>query len=253
MTGVIPHRAGRQPGLVTLVRGDVRELDTIGTAALLAGEVRAPVMGCVLPVRQGAALELLRTVAADCVGRWAAWADVTASSFEEVRGLVISGHTWRAAARHVWPALERCPVYVQHRRPAPHHSVLVAVDSPRTQVALARRLEPLMERPGMRITVAFASVPSWACSLAAALGYPVFVQRPPEERFPWPLTLRGAVGVSLPTTPLWAIRTLADDLRPDLVVLGLHRHRIREPWLAHPTAWHLSRELRTDVLICPVG
>ena len=253
MTGVTPHRAGRQPGLVTLVRGDVRELDTIGTAALLAGEVTAPVMGCVLPVRQGAALELLRTLAADCVGRWAAWADVTASSFEEVRGLVISGHTWRAAARHVWPALERCPVYVQHRRPAPHHSVLVAVDSPRTQVALARRLEPLMERPGMRITVAFASVPSWACSLAAALGDPVFVQRPPEERFPWPLTLRGAVGVSLPTTPLWAIRTLADDLRPDLVVLGLHRHRIREPWLAHPTAWHLSRELRTDVLICPVG
>jgi len=253
MTGVTPHRAGRQPGLVTLVRGDVRELDTIGTAALLAGEVTAPVMGCVLPVRQGAALELLRTLAADCVGRWAAWADVTASSFEDVRGLVISGHTWRAAARHVWPALERCPVYVQHRRPAPHHSVLVAVDSPRTQVALARRLEPLMERPGMRITVAFASVPSWACSLAAALGYPVFVQRPPEERFPWPLTLRGAVGVSLPTTPLWAIRTLADDLRPDLVVLGLHRHRIREPWLAHPTAWHLSRELRTDVLICPVG
>jgi hypothetical protein len=238
---------------VTLVRGDVRELDTIGTAAVLAGEVRAQVLGCVLPFRQGAALDLVRALAGDCVGRWAAWADVTAGSFEDVRGLVISGHTWRTAARHVWPALERCPVYVQHRRPAPHRSVLVAVDSPRTQLALARRLEPLMELPGLRITVAFASVPSWACSLAAALGYPVFVQRPPEERFPWPLTLRGAVGVSLPTTPLWAIRTLADDLRPDLVVLGLHRHRIREPWLAHPTAWHLSRDLRTDVLICPVG
>jgi hypothetical protein len=250
MSAVTPRPAARQPGLVTLVRGDVRELDAIETAALLAGEVRVPITGCVLPVRPGAGLDLVRALAGDCVGRWTAWADV---AFEDVRGLVISGHTWRAAARQVWPALERCPVYVQHRRPAPHRSVLIAVDSPGTQLALARRLEPMMERPGLRITVAFASVPSWACSLAATLGYPVFVPRPAEERFPWPLALRGATGVSLPTTPLWAIRSLADDLRPDLVVLGLHRHRIREPWLAHPTAWHLSRELRTDVLICPVG
>lgn len=253
MTAVTPRRTVRQPGLVTLVRGDVRELDAIGAAALLADEVRAQVMGCVLPVRPGAGLDLVRELAGDSVGCWAAWADVTGSCFEGVRGLVISGHTWRAAARHVWPALERCPVYVQRRRPAPHRSVLLAVDSHGTQVALVRRLEPMMGRPGMRITVAFASVPSWACSLAAALGYPVFVERPPEERFPWPLALRGATGVTLPTTPLWAIRTLAEDLRPDLVVLGLHRHRIREPWLAHPTAWHVSRELRTDVLICPVG
>jgi len=36
MTAVIPrrgHSRSRQPGLVTLVRGDVRELDTIETAA----------------------------------------------------------------------------------------------------------------------------------------------------------------------------------------------------------------------------
>jgi hypothetical protein len=253
VTAVTPRRGARQPGLVTLVRGDVRELAAIETAALLADTVRAQVLGCVLPVRPRAGLELVRDLAGDCVGRWTAWDDVAGGAFEDVRGLVISGHTWREAARHVWPALERCPVYVQHRRPALHRSVLVAVDSPSTQAALARRLEPMMERPGLRITVAFASVPSWASSMAAALGYPVFVQRPPEERFPWPLALRGATGVSLPTTPLWAITTLADHLRPDLVVLGLHRHWIREPWLAHPTAWHLSRELRTDVLICPVG
>lgn len=252
MTAVTPRRTAREPGLVTLVRGDVRELATIETAALLAVQVHAHVTGCVLPVRPGAGLELVRDLAGDCVGRWTAWADVAAAA-DDVRGLVISGHTWRAAARHVWPALERCPLYVQHRRPGPHRSVLVAVDSPGTQVALARRLEPIVERPDMRITVAFASVPSWACSLAAALGYPVFVSSRSEERFPWPLALRGARGVSLPTTPLWAIRALADDLRPDLVVLGLHRHRIREPWLAHPTAWHVSRELRTDVLLCPVG
>jgi len=253
MTAVTPRRSAREPGLVTLVRGDVRELAAIETAALLAVQVRAQVLGCVLPVRPGAGLELVRDLAGDCVGRWTAWSDVASGAFADVRGLVISGHTWRSAARQVWPALERCPVYVQHRRPAPHRSVLMAVDSQGTQVALARRLEPMMERPGMRITVAFASMPSWACSLAAALGYPVFVQHPAEDPFPWPLAMRDARGVSVPTTPLWAIRALADDLRPDLVVLGLHRHRIREPWLAHPTAWHLSRELRTDVLLCPVG
>ncbi len=244
--------APRPPGLVTLVRGDLRELDTVEAAALLAGDVDAPVLGCVLPVRPRAGLDLLCALAGDCVGRWAAWPDVVRGALGEVRAMVISAHTWRAAARSVWPALERCPVYVQRRRPARPRRVLVAVDSARTQLALARRLEPLASRPGTQVTVAFASVPSWACSLTAALGYPVFLSRMGAEPLPWPVALPGATGLSMPTTPLWAIRALARELAPDLVVLGLHRHLVREPWLAHPTAWHLSRELPTDVLICPV-
>src|SRR5690348_12037072 len=105
MTQVTPRRGARQqPGLVTLVRGDVRELAAIERAALLAVQVHAQVTGCVLPVPPRPGLELVRDLAGDCVGRWTAWADVADRAFEDVRGLVISGHTWRAAARQVWPA-----------------------------------------------------------------------------------------------------------------------------------------------------
>lgn len=249
MTGPAPLRTG----LVTLVRGDVRELDAVEAAALLADEAGAPVLGCVLPVRPRAGLDLLRVLTGDCVSRWESWADMAGDGLSGVRAMVISADTWRVAARAVWPALLRCPLYVQRRRPAPARSVLICVDSQRTQTALVRRLEPIAGRPGMRVTVAFASVPAWASSLSAALGYPVAVERPRQERFPWPLAMRGATGVCMETTPTWAIRALAADLRPDLVVLGLHRHRVREPWLAHPVAWQLSRELPTDVLLCPVG
>jgi hypothetical protein len=242
----------RRPGLVALVRGDLRELATFEAAVLLARQADVPVTGCVLPVRPMAGLDLLRALAGDGVCGWGTWDDLSSGALGEVRALVVSGETWRRAARAVWPALQHCPVYVQRRRPAPPRSVLVAVDSARTEAALARRLAAIEAWPGMRITVAFASVPAWACSLSAALGCPAPVALPSEERLPWSPCLRGATGVSLPTTPQWGIRTLTAELRPDLVVMGLHRHRLREPWLAHPTAWHLSRELPTDVLICPV-
>jgi len=247
----VASRRTAQPGLVTLVRGDVRELDAVEAAALLAGAARAPVMGCVLPVRPGAGLELVRTLSCAHVGQWESWRDVARRAFADVRAMVISGHTWRAAARAVWPALLRCPLYVQRRPPALPRHVLVAVDSARTQAALAERLGPLAGR-GLRVTVAYAAVPAWASTLSAAMGYPAFVEGPERLRFPWPLTPEDATGVCLPTTPLWGIRALAADLRPDLVVLGVHRHRVREPSLAHPTAWLLSRELPTDVLLCPV-
>ena len=253
MIDVALRRTGRPQGLVTLVRGDVRDLDAVEAAALLADEARAPVVGCVLPVRPRAGLDLVRSLAGDCVGRWEAWGDVARRAFADVGALVVSGHTWRSAARAIWPALQRCPLYVQRRRPALPRHVLIAVDSLRTQAALAERLGTLTARPGLRVTLAYASVPAWAGSLSAALGYPALAGGWSAERFPWPLIPPGATGVCVPATPLWGIRALADDLRPDLVVLGLHRHRVREPSLAHPTAWLLSRELPTDVLLCPVS
>src|SRR5262249_31118889 len=104
MTPVAPRRTV-QPGLVTLVRGDIRELDAVEAAALLADQTRMPVMGCVLPVRTGAGLDLVRALADTHVGRWEAWGDVARRAFADVRAMVISGHTWRTAARAVWPAL----------------------------------------------------------------------------------------------------------------------------------------------------
>jgi hypothetical protein len=133
-------------------------------------------------------MDLLRSLA----GGWGAWADLARGAFGPVRAMVISGHTWRRAARVVWPAVESCPLYVQRRPSALLHHILIAVDSFRTQAALAGRLEPLAGRPGLRITVAYASVPAWASGLSAALGYPAFVERP--GRGALPLAAAGARG-----------------------------------------------------------
>ena len=45
-----------------------------------------------------------------------------------------------------------------------------------------------------------------------------------------------------------------EALAPDLVVLGWHRHVLPLPgrWL-HPTAWRLSRELSSHVLLVPLS
>jgi hypothetical protein len=53
--------------------------------------------------------------------------------------------------------------------------------------------------------------------------------------------------------PEAAILGACDALRPDLVVLGWHRHRLPlpGPWL-HPTAWRLSTRVPSDVLLVPL-
>jgi len=248
-----PRRAGGLP-LVALVRGDLGELETLRVAAQLAEAAGAPLTGCVLPLRPRSGLPLLRDLAGDRVEGWRGWSELAAElrARTAVRGLVVSSSTWRLAARGLWPALERCPVVVQRRRPGGlPGSVLMAVDSRTTNAAMARLLDALGVAAPRRITVVYASVPAWAASLASAMGYPALAGGPVEERFPWPLAA-GANGVCVHSTPFWAIRCLAHELRPDMVVLGLHRHRVPVPALAHPTAWALSRELASDVLLYPV-
>jgi hypothetical protein len=249
-----PHRTGSSPALVTLVRGDVRELGAVAAAARLAEPLRAGLVGAVMPGRPRAAFELLRVLTADCVGQWYAWSDLAGEAARgEVRGVVVAVETWRAAPRAVWAVLERCPLLIQRRQPAAlPRRILVAVDSRATLEALTGAVERLPGQPDLSVTVAYASVPAWACSMSAATGCPVMVGQPERDEFPWPLP-HGETGVCLQSTPQWAIRSLVEELRPDLVVLGMHAHRLRVPWLTHPIAWRLSRELPTDVLLWPVG
>ncbi|HLH70127.1 MAG TPA: universal stress protein [Candidatus Dormibacteraeota bacterium] len=249
-----PSRAADPAGLVVLVRGDVEELDALRAAWLAAEMVGSPLVGAVLPdPRPG--LDLLRVMAGEAVTRWLDWRDlVIRVAGSTVRCLVVAAATWRAAARAIWPAVERCAVYIQHRRPAvPARHVLLAVDSAGTNAALARHLANLPLGPGIRVTVGHAARPSWACSLAGALGYAPEVVIPGwEPTLPWPPVPPDAGAACVYATPLWGIRALAHELHPDLVVLGLHAHRLRRPSLAHPTAWVLSRELETDVALCPL-
>jgi len=247
-----PRPAGR-PALVTLVRGDLRELDTLAAAGQLADGLRASLVAGVLPGRRSAGLDLLRSLAAGRVGRWYTWPELVAeASHGGVRALVASGETWRTRARAIWPALDRLPLLVLRRRPpSPPRDLLVAVDSGRTNAVLSRVVEQMPARSGRRLTVAYASVPPWACALMAAVGWPMTCDIA-EARFPWPLA-PGAAGVCVQATPRCAIQSLAAELRPDLVVLGVHPGRPGPPAIAHPTAWQLSRELPTDVLIHPVA
>lgn len=255
MVEITPSRRADPAALVVLVRGDVGELDALRTAWLAAEAAGSPLVGAVLPhPRPG--LDFLRVAAGDAIGRWLGWRELAARmAGSAVRCLVVAASTWRAAARAIWPAAERCSVYIQHRRPAaPARHVLLAVDSAGTNAALARRLAGLPLGPEVRITVGHATVPPWACSLAGALGYVPEVILPGwETTLPWSPVPSGAGAVCVHATPLWGIRALAEELHPDLVVLGLHDHRLRHPPLAHPTAWVLSRELRTDVALCPLG
>jgi hypothetical protein len=254
MVEAIPSRAADPPGLVVLVKGDVAELDALRAAWIAAEVVGSPLVGAVLPSpRPG--LDMLRIMAGDAVARWLDWRDlVTRVTDGAVRCLIVAAATWRVAARAIWPAVERCSLYIQHRRPAtPAQHVLLAVDSAGTNAALARRLAKLPLDPGVRITVGYAAKPSWACSLAGALGYAPEVLVPGwEPTLPWLPVPPGADVACVHATPLWGIRALIHELHPDLVVLGLHTHRLRRPSLAHPTAWVLSRELETDVALCPL-
>ncbi|HZU18759.1 MAG TPA: universal stress protein [Candidatus Dormibacteraeota bacterium] len=248
-------RGTEPPGLAVLVRGDVGELGVLRAAWLAAEVAGTPLVGTVLPDRRPG-LGLLRALTRGVITRWLDWRELVAGmAGDAVRCLVVAASTWRAAARAIWPAAEHCPVYIQHRGSvAPAHHVLLAVDSAETNAALARRLAGLPLRSGIRVTVGHATVPSWACSMAGALGYVPEVAIPGQEAaLPWSPAPPGAGAACVHATPLWGIRALAEELRPDLVVLGLHTHRLRHPSLAHPVAWVLSRELDTDVALCPLG
>src|SRR5207247_1566437 len=83
-------------------------------------------------------------------------------------------------------------------------------DSRSTLAGLVRAVETLPGRPS--VTVAYASVPPWACGMTAALGYPVMVGQPQRYEFPWPLS-GGMRGVCLEATPPWGIRSVVAEPR----------------------------------------
>lgn len=60
----------------------------------------------------------------------------------------------------------------------------------------------------------------------------------------------GAARPVIVSGPLaWSVRNAVTEALPDLLILGWHHRRLRRPWLAHPTAWRLSRSVPVDVLL----
>ena len=108
MIEVTSRWTGTPPALVTLVRGDVRELGLIEAAVRLAEPLRAALVAAVLPGRPRAGLELLRALTEGSVGGWYGWSELAGQvSRGCVRGLLISAETWRGAPRAVRTALLR--------------------------------------------------------------------------------------------------------------------------------------------------
>jgi hypothetical protein len=127
--------------------------------------------------------------------------------------------------------------------------VLCGADTPATASALQAQV------PGedMQVAVVHGAPPppSWAESLCGLYG---FVFPPPEETGARGRTEWGSAQVMDWTKPADAVVAGTEALAPDLVVLGWHRHRVPLPgrWL-HPTAWRLSRELSSHVLLVPLS
>jgi hypothetical protein len=239
--------------VVAVLRGDVRELDAVRSAAVAAEALGLPLAGCPLPA-VGPALGLIRSLCGSAVGLWLGWVELQRELARGgVRCLLVAAETWRSAGPWLWPLAERCALVIQRRAASgPPRHVMLAADSLRTNRVLADWLAEIGLGP-LRVTVAYATVPPWASSLAATMGWPIFVTAPPlEPRLPWAAVPPGAEPISVQATPLWGIRSLVAAMQPDLLVLGVHRHRFRLPLLAHPTAWALSREGPASVALCPM-
>jgi hypothetical protein len=190
-----------------------------------------------------------------------------AERFEELdlsqlRGLLVAGRIrttvvpavlWRRAARTLWPMLSRSSLLVCRRGTILPSSILVCADNDATKRALVSRVRSAVPSGAVRISVlrAIPPSPTWAVGLFALSG---FLWMRGQDELPATRADDGEddsmMTVYEPTVD--AIKHACVQLTPELVVLGWHRHVLPLPvsWL-HPTAWRLSNQLPSDVLLVP--
>lgn len=244
----------RQPPFVAAVlTGDLGELQVLRSVFSIASLLDADVcISWVGPENPGRAL--MRELA-------------SGERFEELDlsllfGLFVAGRIqttvvppalWRRAAPTLWPMLNRSSLLVCRRGIILPSSILVCADNESTERALITRVSAAVPSGTVRLSVlrAIPPPPSWAVGLAAIAG---FAWVPSEDEGPATRAGRGARASTItahePTAD--AIQYAWRQLLPDLVVLGWHRHALPLPvsWL-HPTAWRLSNQLASDVLLVP--
>jgi len=171
-----------------------------------------------------------------------------------IQTTVVPAALWRHIAHTLWPMLSRSSLLVCRRGMILPSSILVCADNDATERALISRVSSAVPRGTVRLSVlrAIPPPPSWAFGLAAMYG---LLWVPAEDEIP---ATRGddsgdakLITAHEPTAD--AIHNAWQRLSPDLVLLGFHRHGLPLPasWL-HPTAWRLSNQLTSDVLLVPV-
>jgi hypothetical protein len=206
-------------------------------------------------------------VGAENVGRTLTREFIGAERFEELdlsqlRGLLVAGRIrttvvpaglWRRDGRTLWPMLSGSSILVCRRGTLLPSSILVCADNEATKRALVSRVGSAVPSGTVHLTVlrAIPPPPTWAVSLFALSG---FLWMLGQDELPAIGTDDG-VDTSVLTVPeptVDAIQHAWGQLTPELVVLGWHHHVLPLPpsWL-HPTAWRLSNQLPSDVLLIP--
>lgn len=250
MTRFAPEPGGAVGVVLT---GRLDELATISTARRLADSLHVRLVGC--KAATGLAAELIDDLASGAFDGWIPRSQVqTTLAGARLHAIVLSGTAWNRVAHDLWRHVCQTPIWITRRDPGPVRRVLIAAGSPSSGRMLLRRARGYRFVQGAEVWVAHAinPLPFWLLAACAAgyfdpswqMGAPEFVRAVREEGA-WldlrPLLLRGPAGEVLSE----AIR----QIHPDVVLLGWHRHRLQHPRLAHPTAWRISHDAGTDVVL----
>jgi hypothetical protein len=166
--------------------------------------------------------------------------------------VILSQQAWRHHANRLWRHLHSCPVYICSRgRPRPRR-FLCCADTPEAADCMRGHVTALAMSQKTRMTVLRAVPPPSGWALAMGDLYGIAAPPPPRQgtvrREVWGETI-----VMDWTRPDVAVRAACSAVKPDVVVVGWHRHLLPLPdRLLHPTAWRLSTSLPYDTLLLPL-
>jgi hypothetical protein len=251
----LPKVAHRRIGpAVALLGGNIDELSLLRAVSLACSRLDAAVELCWVESPHSPAYDLVRDLAHD-----SDLGELSVSQFADMLGsgrvatVMLAPTLWRRVAGALWERLGRASAYICRRASLPPASAMCCADSEASAHALLGRLAAVLPEGSTSFTIlrAVPPPPWWAAGLLALSG--CFWPEVSDVR-PWPDAPDGihVMTVAAPTTA--AAAAACSSVRPDLLVLGWHRHALplRGRW-AHPTAWRLSRSAPCDVLLVPLS
>ncbi|HEX4212728.1 MAG TPA: universal stress protein [Candidatus Dormibacteraeota bacterium] len=251
MTDTPPKSWSRE--ILVLLEGDLSELGVLRVAGQRGDAMERPPLVSWLDGRSGAGRPLLSAFAGD-----AGFRELDPESVpgllqsDGCRAVILSQRAWRSRAHHLWRHLQSSTVYICNRsRPSPRR-FLCCADTPEAAARMRGRVSTIAVDAKPRVTVLQAVPPPAGWALAMGDLYGIAAPPPPRRdmvrREDWGETI-----VMDWTPPDVAVRAACSAVRPDLVVVGWHRHHLPLPdRILHPTAWRLSTELPYDTLLLPL-
>jgi hypothetical protein len=241
--------------ILVLLEGDLSELGVLRVASRRGGATERPALISWMEGGHRAGRPLLASFADDAgfreldPGRVQGLLDS-----DDCRAVILSQRAWRTRAHRLWRHLGSSAVYICSRsRPAPNpRRFLCCADTPEAARRMRGRVSAIALGEKPRVTVLQAVPPPAGWALAMGDLYGITAPPPPRQdmvrREDWGETI-----VMDWTRPDVAVRAACSAVRPDVVVVGWHRHHLPLPdRLLHPVAWRLSTELPYDTLLLPL-